>query len=65
MIVEEHELEMLLADGQAVAERRRRLSSLSWFMRCRSEPIARRAARQGLLSMSLDDDWRIPDWTGR
>ena len=37
---EDHELAMLLADAEAVAERRRRLSSLSWFMRCLSEPIA-------------------------
>ena len=37
------ELRMLTADADALAERRRRLASLSWFMRCLSEPIARRA----------------------
>jgi hypothetical protein len=43
---EEHELAMLLADPDAITERRRRLSSLSWFMRCLSEPIARRANKE-------------------
>lgn len=50
---EEHELRMLLADADVLTERRRRLSSLSWFMRCLSwfmrclsEPIARRANKE-------------------
>ena len=39
------ELRMLVgvADESALAERRRRLADLSWFMRCLSELIARRA----------------------
>ncbi len=62
---EEQELGMLLAGAEVLAERRRRLSSLSWFMRCLSEPIARRASNKGFLSMELDDYLRILDWTGR
>ena len=37
-----HELGMLTVDEDAFAERHRRLADLSWFMRCLSEPIARR-----------------------
>jgi len=43
---EDHELAMIVADADTLAERRRRLSSLSWFMRCLCEPIARRANKE-------------------
>ena len=36
----------LLANPERLAECRRRLASLSWFMRCLNEPIARRANRE-------------------
>lgn len=47
---EEHKLGMLQADPQALAERRRRLSSLSWFMRWLSEPLTRRANKEDEVS---------------
>jgi hypothetical protein len=33
-------------DSQRIAVCRARLASLSWFMRCLSEPITRRASRE-------------------
>mgnify|MGYP001819254158 CR=1 FL=1 len=45
-----HELKMLTADEQVLSERRRRLSNLSWFMRCLCEPIARRANKEDVCS---------------
>ena len=43
---ESHELAMLMADAETLEERRQRLSSISWLMRCLAEPIARRANRE-------------------
>ena len=37
------DLQSITADADMLAERRRRLSDISWFMRCTSENLARRA----------------------
>ena len=41
-----HELRMLTSDRKRLQELRRRLSHISWFMRCLAENIARRANKE-------------------
>jgi hypothetical protein len=38
---EQHDLDAITSDPERVAQLRYRLASLSWFMRCRNEPIVR------------------------
>ena len=43
---EEHEIGMITRDAERLAEIRRRLSDVSWWMRCTAENIARRSNRE-------------------
>jgi hypothetical protein len=43
---EPHEIACLQIDAEALAQRRRRLSSVSWWTRSLCEPVARRANRE-------------------
>ena len=45
-----HELEMITADANRLAEIRRRLSDVSWWMRCTAENIARRSNKEDRVS---------------
>jgi hypothetical protein len=42
----EFELNLIRNDAKGLAEKRRRLSNISWFMRCLVEPIARRSNKE-------------------
>ena len=42
----EDELQAMLSDSAKVSEWRKRLASVSWFMRCLAEPIARQANKE-------------------
>ena len=53
----QEEINLLLNDAQGLAERRRRLSDVSWWMRCVAENIARRCNKEDEVTGHL--------WEGR
>jgi hypothetical protein len=51
---EEADIAAIVNQSDVLAERRRRLSDISWWMRCRTEHIARRANREDRCTLVKD-----------